>query len=253
MRPRIGISTYWRTASFGPWTDMPAAMVPQGYVDAVAAAGGTPLLVPPAAEIAADPSPVLDVIDGLVLVGGEDIDPAAYGAEREAGTDRPNARRDAAELALLRGALERDLPLLAICRGAQLLNVAFGGDLVQEVGDHLDPALHRPVPGTFGRHDVSLEGGHVRGLAGERLRGVHSHHHQGFDRIGEGLAVTGHAADGSVEALEDPGRSFCVGVLWHPEEAPFGDGASLFRGLVEAARRRQLDGVALRTSSTTSL
>jgi putative glutamine amidotransferase len=237
LRPRIGITGYWTPASWGYWHDVPACLVPGGYVEGVRLAGGTPLLVPPDPSLALDPAPVLDVLDGLLLVGGEDLDPALYGAEPHPKTTLPSERRDAVETTLLREALERDLPTLGICRGCQLLNVAHGGTLEQHLADHGDLALHRPAPGVFGRHPVEAHGGRL----GELLPGgatVHSAHHQGLGAIGEGLVVTGRASDGEVEAVEAPGRTFVVGVLWHPEEDPTGDGAPLFRALVDAARDR---------------
>jgi putative glutamine amidotransferase len=141
-----------------------------------------------------------------------------------------------AELALARGAIARDLPVLGICRGFQVLNIAYGGDLNQHVGDEYDPAPHRPQLGTFGRHDVEIRGGKLREILGERATEIHSHHHQGLGRVGEGLVVTAVAPDGLVEGVEDPSRAFCLGVLWHPEEDPHGAGLPLFQALVEQAR-----------------
>jgi gamma-glutamyl-gamma-aminobutyrate hydrolase PuuD len=232
----IGISAYWRDADFGHWRGFPVVLAPQGYVDGVSAAGGVPLLVPPTTEIAEDPAAILDRVDGLLLVGGEDLGPDTYGAERHPATGATNERRDDAELALLREALARDLPVLGICRGAQLLNVAYGGDLVQELAEITDADPHLPVPGTFGRHPVTVEGGRLRELAGETIETVASHHHQSMGRLGDGLVATAHAPDGLVEALEDPSRPFALGVLWHPEEDARTGGAPIFRGLVDAAR-----------------
>ena len=237
MQPRIGISAYWRAASWGPWSDMPACMVPQGYVEGVKAAGGLALLIPPDPAYADDDAAgVLEVLDGLVLVGGEDIGPATYGHEPHALTDPANVRRDQAELALARGAIARDLPVLGVCRGFQILNVAYGGDLQQHVGDVTDGAPHRPQLGTFGRHDVEVTGGHLQAIYGERAAEIHSHHHQGLGRIGDGLVATAVAPDGLVEGVEDPSKAFCLGVLWHPEEDPHGAGLPLFKALVEQAR-----------------
>ena len=183
MRPRIGISAYWRAASWGPWTDMPACMVPQGYVEGVHAAGGVALLLPPDPDHAGDDAAsVLEVLDGLVLVGGEDIGPANYDSEPHPSTDPANVRRDQSELALARGAIARDMPVLGVCRGFQLLNIVYGGDLEQHVGDVTDPAPHRPRLGQFGRHDVEITGGHLREILGARAGEIHSHHHQGIGR-----------------------------------------------------------------------
>jgi gamma-glutamyl-gamma-aminobutyrate hydrolase PuuD len=239
LRPRIGISAYWRPASFGPWIDMHACMVPSRYVEGVSTAGGTPLLIPPDPAIADDPSSVLDAIDGLVLVGGDDIDPATYGAAPGPTTDPPNVRRDRAELSLLRGAVARDMPVLGVCRGVQIMNIVYGGDLVQEIADVVeDPRPHRPRLGEFGRHAIEVRGGLLRELVGGRIDGIHSHHHQGLGRIGQGLVVTAEAPDGTPEALEDPDKTFCVGVLWHPEEDHDGGGRPLFEALVARARQR---------------
>ncbi|HET7567874.1 MAG TPA: gamma-glutamyl-gamma-aminobutyrate hydrolase family protein [Gaiellaceae bacterium] len=232
-RPLIGISAYWRPVDFGPWRGFPVSLVPQGYVEGVREAGGLPFLVPPIPEVAAEPALALDRLDGLLLTGGEDLDPALYGAERHPATGAANEARDRAELALLQAALERDLPVLAVCRGAQLLNVAYGGDLVQHLEE---PGEHLPQPGTWGRHPVRVRGGRLAELAGEEVATVASQHHQTFGRIGDGLVVTAEAPDGLAEALEDPSRSFALGVLWHPEEHARDGGAPLFRGLVEAAR-----------------
>ncbi len=235
LRPLIGLTSYWRRASWGHWTDVPVAFLPQAYPESVAAAGGTPVLVPPLPELEHDPGAVLDGLHGLVLTGGEDIDPTVYGADRHPETD-PAGERDLFELALLREALARDLPVLGICRGIQILNVAYGGLLVQNLGDELDGELHLPRPGLFGRHHVEVTGGRLRELVGDRVPVVWSHHHQGISTIGEGLVQTAVGPDGIVEALEDPERAFCVAVLWHPEEDGHESGAPLFRGLVESAQ-----------------
>lgn len=235
-RPSIGISAYWRDVDFGPWHDYPVTLAPQGYVEGVRVAGGLPFIVPPIPELIEDPALALDRLDGLVLAGGEDVDPAAYGAEPHPSTGAPNPARDRAELALLRGALARDLPVLAICRGAQLLNVTYGGDLVQDLAETADLGLHQPEPGAWGRHPVRATGGRLRKLIGGGPALVSSYHHQSLGRIGDDLVVTGEAPDGIVEAVEDPARSFCLGVLWHPDEDALDGGLPLFRGLVDAAR-----------------
>ncbi len=236
-RPLIGITGYWTPASWGYWHDVPACVVPGGYVEGVRLAGGIPVVVPPDPSLALDPAPLLDVLDGLLLVGGEDLDPALYGAEPHPKTTLPSERRDAVEMTLLREALGRDLPTLGVCRGCQLLNVAYGGTLEQHIADRGELELHRPVPGVFARHRVDADGGRLAELLPDGAR-VHSAHHQGLAVVGEGLVVTGRASDGSAEALEDPTRGFVLGVLWHPEEDATGEGAPLFRALVEAARDR---------------
>jgi putative glutamine amidotransferase len=199
-------------------------------VRAVEHAGGRALIVPPSEDAIEE---TLDVLHGLILSGGGDLDPGLYGAEPHPETDAPDPRRDRAELRLLEAALERDLPVLAVCRGSQLLNVALGGDLVQHLPDTLGHERHKHEPGTFSDHAVRLDPeSRVGVLLGEHAP-VKSHHHQGYGRVGEGLRVAAWADDGSPEALEDPGRRFAIGVLWHPEE---GEDFALFRGLVDEAR-----------------
>lgn len=205
-------------------------LVPWDYVRRVEAAGGRALVVPPSTDAVDE---TLDALDGVVFTGGADLDPGLYGAGVHPATDDPRRDRDAGELALLTAALARDLPVLAICRGSQLLNVARGGDLVQHLPEVVGHDAHKQVPGTFADHDVHVaEGTRLRALVGER-GGVKSHHHQGFGRVGQGLVETAWAEDGSLEAVEDPAKRFAVGVLWHPEA---GEDDALFRGLVEEAR-----------------
>jgi gamma-glutamyl-gamma-aminobutyrate hydrolase PuuD len=225
----IGITSYAQVARFGVW-ELPAALVPLDYVDAVERAGGRPVVVPPSEDGVEE---TLDALDGLVLSGGADVDPAAYGADPHPATDEPQERRDAGELALLRAALSRDLPTLAICRGSQLLNVVRGGDLVQHLPDVVGDEKHKHEPGTFSQHAVRIDLDSRLG----RLVGHHapvlSHHHQGLGRVGEGLRETAWAEDGTLEGIEDPTRRFALGVLWHPEA---GEDAALFEALVEEAR-----------------
>lgn len=227
-RPIVGITSYAQEASFGSWT-LPVALVPLDYVDAVERAGGRALVIPPSEEGVDE---TLDVLDGIVFSGGADLAPSTYGADPHPATDVPQQRRDAAELALVRAALERDLPILAICRGSQLLNVARGGDLVQHLPEVVGDERHRETPGTFSRHAVRIDDHSRLG----RLVGAHtpvlSHHHQGLGRVGAGLRESAWAGDGTLEAIEDPSRRFVVGVLWHPEA---GEDAALFEGLVEEA------------------
>ena len=242
-RPRIGICAYRTHARWTHW-DLEATVIPQGYVEGVRLAGGVPILLPPTPDGAAEPGEVLDGIDGLVLTGGPDLDPALYGAELEEGTDEPTPERrvrDAFELSLPREARRRELPVLGICRGLQLMNVERGGTLVQDIGRaELELAPHRPQLGTYGRHRVRTEtGSAAAGVLGAAVDDIHSHHHQGVAEVGEGLVVSARADDGSVEALEDPTQPFCLAVLWHPEEAPETTGAPLFRALVEAAQKKR--------------
>jgi gamma-glutamyl-gamma-aminobutyrate hydrolase PuuD len=229
VRPVIGITSYAQEASFGVWK-APSALVPLDYVDQVERAGGRPLLIPPSEEGVEE---TLDALDGLIFSGGADLDPAAYGADAHPATDVPQARRDTGELALLRGALERDLPTLAICRGSQLLNVVRGGDLVQHLPDVVGDEKHKSTPGAFSDHGVRIDPASRLGrLVGDHAP-VKSHHHQGLGRVGKGLVATAWAEDGTLEGIEDPTRRFALGVLWHPEA---GEDAALFEALVEEAR-----------------
>lgn len=215
--------------------DLDAVVVGQGYVEGVRLAGGRALVLPADPLWATDPGDLLDLLDGLLVVGGDDVAPEEYGATRHPATGARHARRDAVELGLVRGALDRGLPLLGICRGIQLLNVARGGSLIQHLPEFVEITPHRASDRSFGRHPVqAVAGSRVAGLvaAGEP---VASHHHQGIDRVGAGLVVTARAPDGVIEALEDPELPFCLGVLWHPDADPAGTGAALFGGLVAAA------------------
>lgn len=229
-RPVIGITSYAEQARWGVW-DSPAALIPMAYVNAVERAGGRPLIVPPSQDGIEE---TLDALDGLLLSGGSDLDPELYGAEAHPETNGVRPDRDRAEIALLRAALERDMPVLAVCRGSQVLNVAQGGDLVQHLPEVVGHKRHKHTPSVFGDHDVDL----VPGTRLQRLLGDHapvkSHHHQGYGRLGDGLKEAAKADDGTVEAIEDPSRRFALGVLWHPEE---GDDFALFQELVEEAGR----------------
>jgi gamma-glutamyl-gamma-aminobutyrate hydrolase PuuD len=230
MRPLIGITSYTEETRWGVWEEH-AALVPLSYVQAVEHAGGRALVVPPSDDGIEE---TLAALDGLIFSGGGDLDPGLYGADAHPATDTPHATRDQAEMRLLGAALERDMPVLAVCRGSQLLNVALGGDLVQHLPDELGHERHKHQPGEFSDHDVRLDpGSRVGTLLGEHAP-VKSHHHQGYGKLGEGLQEAGWADDGTVEALEHPRKRFAVGVLWHPEE---GEDFALFRGLVEEARR----------------
>ena len=233
-RPVIGLCAAVERARWGDW-DSVVTMLPESYAAAVRRAGGLAVLLPPDPEVTEQPDELLDVLDGLVLAGGVDVDPASYGAEPHADTAGTCPPRDEFETALARRALERDMPVLGICRGLQLLNVARGGTLEQHLPDRVGHEHHRPVPGLFADHDVRVEPDSLaaRALGAERSV-VKSHHHQGPGRLGEGLVPTGWAEpDGSVEALEDPRRRFCLGVLWHPEQD---EASRVLAALVEAAR-----------------
>jgi putative glutamine amidotransferase len=232
----IGLCAKLELARFGVWED-DAMLLPRSYVAAVQRAGGIALMLPPDPAVTEDPDRVLDLIDGLILAGGRDIDPATYGAEIEQDTDEPRRERDRFELALARRALERDMPFLGICRGMQVMNVARGGTLNQHLPDDYGHEDHRRSLGSFDNadHDVRLaHGSLVARAAGEELHGTKSHHHQGVERVGEGLEVTGWATiDELPEAIEVPGNRFALGVQWHPEAD---ETSPLIAALVDEAR-----------------
>jgi len=226
-KPLIGITTYVEPASWGHW-NVDAALVPYEYVRAVERAGGRAVLVPPDEDGIEE---VLDALDGLIFSGGNDMTPEEYGAEPHPETTGTNPERDRGELALLEAALTRDLPVLAICRGFEVLNIARGGDLVQHLPELVGHEEHRETLGEFSEHTVRVD---PSSRIGEVAGAVKSHHHQGIGRIGAGLRDVAWAEDGTVEAIEDPEKPFVVGVLWHPEA---GEDQRLFERLVEAARK----------------
>ncbi len=211
MRPVVGITTYVAPASWGVWRDLDTALVPHAYVEAVTSAGGRAVLLPPD-DLDTD---VLRVLDALVLSGGPDLGPELYGAEPGPLTV-PHPDRDVAEMALTRAALARDLPVLGVCRGMQMLVAAAGGTLHQHLPDVLGHESHRPAPGVYGTNEATFAAGsRIAELMGDD-RGIHCFHHQGVADPGT-LTVTGRAADGLPEAVEDPDGRFVLGVQWHPE------------------------------------
>jgi gamma-glutamyl-gamma-aminobutyrate hydrolase PuuD len=212
-RPLVGITAYGERARYGVW-DNAAVLLPRTYPDVVVAAGGVPVLLPPVLESAA----AVDRLDAVVLAGGPDVGPDRYGATPHPRTGEPRPERDAAELAVLHRALERGIPVLGVCRGAQVLNVGLGGTLVQHVPDAVGHSGHNPSPGVFGTVEVALEPGSRVAAALGSAATVRCHHHQALDRLADGLVVTGRATDGLVEAVELADVPFVVGVQWHPEE-----------------------------------
>jgi putative glutamine amidotransferase len=203
-------------------------VLPFRYVERVEAAGATAVVLPPAATSDAE---VLDRLDAVVFAGGADLDPALYDQPAHEQTTALRPDRDAAEMPLMRAALDRDLPLLGICRGMQVLSVVSGGALEQHLPDIVGHEDHRPEPGVYGRHGVRLAPGSLaHRLLGDEVS-VPSYHHQGLASAGS-LTITGWADDESPEVVEDPTRRFALGVLWHPEA---GDDLRLFEALVEAA------------------
>ena len=228
QRPVVGITAYAEHAAWGAW-EATAALVPFAYVRAVERAGGRPLLIPPSSEGIGE---TLDAVSALVLSGGSDLDPSVYRAEPHPETNGIRPERDRAELALLEAALARDMPVLAVCRGMQVLNVLRGGNLVQHLPELIGHENHRQVVGVFSEHEVTVKpGSRLAGILGERAR-IKSHHHQGTGKVGRGLDVVAWADDGTIEGLEAPAHRFALGVLWHPEED---DGVELFEALVVEA------------------
>jgi putative glutamine amidotransferase len=231
-RPVIGITAAIENASWAAWEQVEGNVSQRTYSLRVAGAGGLPLVLPADEATAKSPGQLLDLLDGLVLSGGADVDPATYGAERGPRSTGYRAERDRFELGLARAAIARELPVLGICRGMQLLNVALGGTLDQSLPDS---ELHLHTPGRFSDHEVRLDPGSLaaRAAGAERIT-ARSHHHQGVERLGDGLVASGWAEPGgTVEAVEAPGRGFVLGILWHAEEE---EASTVIGALVEAGR-----------------
>jgi putative glutamine amidotransferase len=227
MRPLIGISTYREQARWGYW-DVPAVLLPASYADAVSTAGGEPVLLP-TGSVTAD---VVARLDGLVLAGGADVDPARYGEEPGEHTTVTRPDRDASEVAVLQAALDRDLPLLAICRGMQLLNVVLGGTLLQHLPDVPGTEPHQLGLGLYAERKIrTAPGTALDALIGPTAT-VNCHHHQALDRIASALTPSAWADDGVVEGVDAEDRRFCLAVQWHPETS---EDRRLFSRLVAAA------------------
>jgi putative glutamine amidotransferase len=218
-RPVIGISSMVERAAWAAWREIEVNVSQRTYSEGVDRAGGLPLLLPPSDAATVEPGELVDLLDGLLLAGGADLDPAVYGAVAEPATRNTRIERDLFEIAIAQAALERDLPVLGICRGMELLNVACGGSLDQHLAD---AEVHLHTPGEFSDHEVRLEPGSLaaRTLGAERAS-VRSHHHQGVAELGDGLVASGWAdPGGSVEAIELPEHRWALGILWHAEEEP---------------------------------
>ncbi len=237
----IGICAAIESARWAAW-EVVVNLSPRTYSLAVQRAGGIALILPPDDFVAESPDELLDMIDGLILAGGSDIDPASYGAQPHPETRGSWPERDRFEIALGTRALERDMPVLGICRGMQMLNVIQGGTLNQHVRDLVQNDLHRHTPGAFTDHGVQLDPGSLasRVVGAERTE-VKSAHHQGVDELGEGVIASGYADDGLVEAIELPDKMFAVGVLWHPEED---ERSRVIGSLVDEARSRAREAAA---------
>jgi putative glutamine amidotransferase len=233
----VGLTTYLERATQGVW-DVRASFLPHQYLASVTASGAAAVLLPPQASPERAAEVVLDGLDGLILTGGLDVQPELYGAERHPATDPARPDRDAWEMALLRGALVRGIPVFGICRGLQLINVAYGGTLHQHLPEALGTERYKIGGGVFAHNTVQVaDGTRLAGLVGAGDLPVHSYHHQGVDRVGEGLVVTARTDDGLVQAVELPGDDYLVAVQWHPEENS--EDRRLFLGLVAAASARR--------------
>jgi len=228
--PRIGVTTYQEDASWRGWHRR-ASLVPRDFLDPLAAAGALPVLLPPDGG-PAEAADLAGWLDGLLLVGGPDVDPARYGAEADPRTSGMQADRDSWELALLRAALDADLAVLGVCRGMQLLNVALGGTLCQHLDD--PDRAHQPAGSSFGTIGVELVETALPGALLGPATTVACYHHQAVEALGAGLVATGWSDDGTVESLQEPDRAFVLGIQWHPE---VGTDSRLFKEFVRAAGR----------------
>ena len=230
--PVIGLTTYRQQARSGVW-DVPASFLPAVYLEGVTRTGGIAVLLPPQPVDGAIAEQVIGRLDGLILTGGKDVDPAAYGQQPHPATEEPASDRDEWEFALLRAAIDRRVPVLGICRGPQVINVALGGTLHQHLPDVLGHSGHRVADATFASHTAQIAAGsRLNRLLGESIQ-TRCYHHQAIDQLGTGLVASARC-DGIVEGIESAGTDFVVGVQWHPEENL--DDLRLFAALVEAAR-----------------
>jgi len=246
--PLIGIVADRKSASYGSWVDIPTDAISHTYVSAVQEAGGAPIIFPSLDVHVDDPERLIDLVDGLFLPGGRDLDAELYGSVAHPTNDKPLRVRDELEIALTQLARERDIPILGACRGMQVLNVALGGTLEQHLGDRIDLTPHRDIYGEHTSHPVSiLPDTLLRSITHEAEFDISSHHHQGVDRLGEGLVVSASAPDGVVEAIETTDGAFCLGVQWHPEERLDPEGIALIRAFVPAARTRARAKFAVRS------
>lgn len=232
---RVGIVLDPRVASFGAWRDVDVNLLWAGYVEGIDAARGLAVTFPPTQALADNPEAALGAIDALLLTGGPDIQASSYGEDPHPMSEPGSELRDGAELALARVALAADLPILGVCRGMQILNIAMGGGIDQHIHD--PDAAHRSDD--FVNHPVQAQEGSLLARAiGTDEVAVRSFHHQGLDPVADGMNVVAKSPDGIVEAVEVPGQSFCLAVLWHPEQDLGHGGQGLFDALVQATRER---------------
>ncbi|RGE21059.1 gamma-glutamyl-gamma-aminobutyrate hydrolase family protein [Leucobacter sp. wl10] len=235
--PVIGITSYLEQARTGVW-DVRASFLPEVYLDGVTDAGGIAVVLPPQPVDAQIARRIVSTLDGLILSGGADVDPARYGQDAHERTGAPRTDRDAFESALLDAVIETGLPFLGICRGAQMLNVELGGTLIQHLPDVVGDERYQLGDGVFNPIDVEVaEGTRIAEVLGDRGARAHLYHHQAIGELGDGLEVTSRTSDGVIEAIELPSAPFCIAVQWHPEENR--DDRRLFEGLVRAARERR--------------
>lgn len=239
ITPLIGLVADRKVVTVGQWIDVPNDAIPHSYVAAIQQSGGSPLLIPSVAVNLANVERIVDAIDGLFLPGGSDLDSDLYGEECHNENDQPLRERDDLELALVRRAVERGVPVYGVCRGMQLINVALGGTLEQHLGDRLDMTPHRDEIGTYTAHEViPVAGSGLAGIVGTATFAIASHHHQAVAELGQGLVACAWAPDGvveAIEAIEATGDRFLLGVQWHPEQKLPGAGLELFRAFVQAA------------------
>ena len=232
-RPIIGVTSYLDRAVMGAF-DVDAVFLPHSYIAPIEAAGASVVVLPPQDAHPAVVSRILDGIDGLCVSGGYDVNPAAYGQAPHAETDAPHDDRDAWEFALLRGALDRNMPTLGVCRGAQVLNVLRGGTLHQHVPDVVGSSRHQGVNGEFSAVPITVAAGTLLSTMHSAKRTVPVYHHQAIDALGDGLRASAWSDDDIIEAVEDPNLAFCVALQWHPEHDP--GSSSVYRAFAAAAR-----------------
>jgi putative glutamine amidotransferase len=236
MTVLIGLSSYMEQAAMGLW-DRPAAVLPRVYSDCVIGAGAAFVALPPQPVSEDAVSRVLDAIDGLIVTGGKDVDARLYGQEPHPENDAPRPDRDQWEIALVRGAIARDLPFLGICRGLQILNVALGGTLIQHLPDVIGSSRYSYGGAVFADNPVVVEPRtRLADVVGEGLT-VKSYHHQAIDRVAQGLTVSARGDDGIIQGVDVDALTFGLAVQWHPEESP--DDLRLFAALVDAAHARR--------------